>query len=74
MEGGNSGSSGGAGRRVMPVLGELNDGPILAVEIEGALRDLKEGKAPGMDGIAPELIERGESYGVVFGEAFRFML
>ena len=60
----------------MPLLGDLNDRPIGKDEIEEALGDLKVGKVPGLDGIAPELLKYGEggSDDFVVGEGARCML
>ena len=40
----------------MPLLGDLNDRPNGKDETEEALGDLKVGKAPGLEGVAPELL------------------
>ena len=47
------------GRGDMPLLQQLNDRPIGRGEIESAVKELSVGKAPGMDGIAPELVKYG---------------
>ena len=47
------------GRGEMPLLGDLNDRSIGKDGIEDALGDLKVGKTPGLDGIAPELLKYG---------------
>ena len=41
----------------MPLLQQLNDLLIERGEIEAALKELGVGKAPGLDGIPPELVE-----------------
>ena len=47
------------GRGDMPLLQELNDMPIGRAEIEVAVKELSIGKAPGLDGIPPELVKEG---------------
>ena len=46
------------GNRVM-VLGDLNESPITRQEVEGAVRELKTGKAAGMDGVEVECVRSG---------------
>ena len=47
------------GRGMMPLMQDLNDGPLGRGEIEEALGELRLGKASGMDGVAPELVKKG---------------
>ena len=47
----------GKGGWGMHFLGDLNDRPIGRDEMKEALGDLKVGKAPGLDGIVPELLK-----------------
>ena len=48
----------GDGRR-MPVMGEENDREIKREEVEKALKEMRTGKAPGLDGCHVECLSKG---------------
>ena len=47
------------GRVQVPIIGEENEREITREEVERALHETKEGKAPGMDGVRVEMLKEG---------------
>ena len=43
----------------MPVLGDTNERPVSLEEVGEAVNEMKSGKAPGLDGLPVECLQKG---------------